>query len=346
MKKLLLILLAAAAFYIGGAFRFAPLMIMAAVIVIMFPVMFILSRRLGKNLNIHLKPSGGAMVKNIEASRAVVCENSGRLPVSRFRAEITASYRGQKPVKTALNGSAEPKGKTETEFKITAPHCGLIRLELKRLKTYDYTGVFAASKTIGEYADIAVYPAKRKMKLNYPPDLGMSGYAESAAIRGGEDTEIRQLRKYERGDSARLIHKNLSARMGEPWVKELERQADHTAELNLDMGGAAEAEIELLDAFYEVLSALAAGLLKNAAAVRINCVAADAIRTRVVRNYDEIRGALLALYQTDPKSFGKTNAAPDALTLSVDLVLSRGGERITKFTAENLGEELSRVYDI
>ena len=347
MKKLLLILLAAAAFYVGGAFRFAPLMITAGVIVIIMPIMFALSRALGKHISADFKSSESAAVKNTELTRALVCENGGGLPVSRFRAEITAEYRGEKPTKFTLIGSAEPKGKTETEFKITPPRCGLIRLELKKIKVCDYLNIFAAPKKASAEALIAVYPKEREMKISFAPEYGSGGFAERVGARGGgEDSEIRQLREYERGDSARLIHKNLSARMGEPWVKELEKQADYIINLNLDLSGAAEAGPDGLDVFYEVLSALCAGLLKGAAAVNVSFSVKGAARSRAVRGADDMRGLLLELYKTEPEAFSETGALTDGLTLSADSVLSRGGERIMKFTAENLDEELGRFYNL
>ena len=207
--------------------------------------------------------------------------------------------------------------------------------------------IFAAPKKASAEALIAVYPKEREMKISFAPEYGSGGFAERVGARGGgEDSEIRQLREYERGDSARLIHKNLSARMGEPWVKELEKQADYIINLNLDLSGAAEAGPDGLDVFYEVLSALCAGLLKGAAAVNVSFSVKGAARSRAVRGADDMRGLLLELYKTEPEAFSETGALTDGLTLSADSVLSRGGERIMKFTAENLDEELGRFYNL
>ena len=53
---------------------------------------------------------------------------------------------------------------------------------------------------------------------------------------GESDQEIRQIREYRPGDARRFIHWNQSARTGDLWIKEYERQEEPCAVLLLDSG--------------------------------------------------------------------------------------------------------------
>ncbi len=338
MKKIFLLLFAAAAFYLGGAYRFTPLLVFAAAALLLLPTMFILSRALGKKTDVKFVRPEYSAEKGGEAAVSVLCENGGKLPVTLCRADISAAYPNSKPSKLKLQTGADAKSEQTKELLIKAPYCGLIELKIEKLRVCDWLNIFAAPKKCGGVCRAAVYPKEREFDISFAPSRGLSGFAERPGLRGGSDTEIKNLREYEHGDSARLIHRNLSARTGELWVKELEKQADIIAELYLDMSGARTAEPQTTDMFYEVLSALAAGLLRNAAAVMIyysrgenHCLTA--------RNRGDIRAALLELYKTDPASLGAAEAPSGATTLGLDCRLTRDGKTIKTFTAKDFDAE-------
>lgn len=334
MKKILLVLFAAAAFYLGGAYRFTPLLVFAVAIIMLLPTMFILSRALGKKLSVRFERPEYSAEKGSEAAISVICENGGRLPVTRCRADISAAYPNSKPSKIKFQIGADANSEQTKELEINAPYCGLIELKIEKLKVCDWLNIFAAPKKCGAVCRAAIYPKEQEFDVSLAPSRGMSGFAERPGLRGGSDTEIKSLREYEHGDSARLIHRNLSARTGELWVKELEKQADFIAELYLDMSGADKAEPRTMSLFYEVLSALAAGLLKNAAAVRLFYKSGEE-RLLTARSRGDIRAALFELYKTDPKSFGAAEAPSGRLMLGLDCRLSRDGKTVKKFTAKD-----------
>lgn len=338
MKKIFLLIFAAAAFYLGGAYRFTPLLIFAAAVILLLPAMFILSRALRKKLSVRFARPEYSAEKGSEAAVSVICENDGKLPVTRCKTDISAAYPNSKPSKIKFQIGADAKSEQTKELFIKTPCCGLIELKIEKLRVCDWLNIFAAPKKCGAVCRAAIYPKDQEFDVSLTPSQGMSGFAERPGLRGGSDTEIKSLREYEHGDSARLIHRNLSARTGELWVKELEKQADFIAELYLDMSGADNAEPQTMSLFYEVLSALAAGLLKNAAAVRLFYKSGED-RCLTARSRGDIRAALLELYKTAPKSFGAAEAPSGGLMLGLDCILSRDGKTIKKFTAEDFDAE-------
>ncbi len=344
MKKILLLIFAAAAFYLGGAYRFTPLLVFAAAAALLLPTMFILSRALAKKTEVRFARSEYSAETGGEAAVSVICENGGRLPVTRCRADISAAYPNSKPDKIKLQIGADANSEQTKEIEIKAPCCGLIELKIEKFRVCDWLNIFAAPKKCGAVCRAAVYPKERELDVSLSPSHGMSGFAERTGLGGGTDTEIKDIREYEHGDSARLIHRNRSAKTGELWVKELEKQADIIAELYLDMSGADAAEPRSASLFYEVLSALAAGLLKNAAAVRIFYKSGEN-RLITARNGEDIRGALLELYQTDPKSLGAAEVPSGGVSLGLDCRLSRDGKTIKKFTSDDFDAE-SGVLEI
>ena len=338
MKKIFTALVAAAAFYIGGVYRFPPLMILSATAILILPVMFIISRLLRKNIKSEFSEKNSAVFKNTECLCVIVYENSGRLPVSRFYAKISYGYPGEKPKKKRIRGSADSKSSCETELSIPAPYCGMLTVKLEKLYVCDYLALWAAPKYSDSEIKIAVLPKERAVDVRYTPRYGLSGFAESIGARGGDDPEVKQLREYERGDSARLIHQNLSARTGELWVKELEKQSDNAVDLYLDMGGAKAADCKRMDAFYEALSALTAGLLKSAAAVRVRYSINTNPQVFTVSDRADIHRLLTALYQADPNTLDKGDIPYDAISLNFESELRRGGELVKTLSQENTDE--------
>lgn len=345
MKKLFLILFAAATFYLGGAYRFPPLLAAACAALLMLPAMFILSRALRKNFGVKFIDTDVSAEKGEALTVPLLCENSGKLPVTICRADISAAYPNMDPTGIKLRCGADANSKRTKDLSLKAPYCGLVDIKIEKLHICDWLNIFAAPKKSGCECRAAVYPAERSFDVSLSPSFGMSGFSDRRGIRGGSGDEIKNLREYEHGDSARLIHKNQSAKTGELWIKELEKQADFTAELYLDMSGADGAEPETMDLFYEVLSALTAGLLKTAAAVRIFYSDGEN-RVMTARNRKDILTALFKLYGTDPETFGSARVPDGGVLLDLGCGLRRDGKIIKKFSRENFDSEPDRKIEL
>lgn len=336
MKKICLVIVAFAAFYIAGAYRLTPLMIFSAAALLTLPVMFAASRLLRRSVSAEFKSETGAAAVNTEYQCNISCKNQSRLPVGRFCVRVSCGYGSERPLKKRLYGSLEPKSDGELSFDVSAPYCGLLRVRADRLYVSDFLGLFSAAKRIESETSIAVFPRENHTDISLAPSFGMNGFAGSSAVRGGDDLEVKQLREYRGGDSAKLIHRNQSARTGTLWVKELEKQTDFIAELYLISGK--ETTIKRMSAFYEILSALILGLLDSAAAVRVYFGGHTSGFT--VNRGEQVRALLLDVYKTGIGSI-RAPQNPDTITLSTDLELCSGGAAVKKFTEDDYLNELS-----
>lgn len=341
LKTASIVLLALGAFYIGGVYRFPPLLVFSIFALLVLPVMFALSRYLGKTLEIGFGAENVSTEKGTKSPVFLKLSDRGGLPVLHYRADISVRYGNSERMDTHFSGSIDSKSEKEEILEINAPYCGIVNLKIEKIRVYDYMGVFAYTQKNPRECSVAVYPKERELAIDYSPSFAMSGHSDRIGARGGSDTEIKSIREYEYGDSAKLIHRNQSAKTGDLWVKELEKQADFTADLYLDARGLSEAAPEDADLFYEVLSALTAGLLSTAAAVRVRYNGGED-KTVTVKNREEIRKLLFELYKTPPEKFGKTTPPKDGLLLTSAAELSRGGRIVKTFTAEKFPEELER----
>ncbi len=335
MKKICWAIIALAAFYIAGAYRLTPLMIFSAAALLILPVMFAVSRLLRRSVSAEFKSETGAAAVNSEYRCNISCKNQSRLPVGRFCVRVCCGYGADKPIKKRLYGSLEPKSSGELSFDVYAPYCGLLKIRADRLYVSDFLGLFSAPKCIESEINLAVFPRENRMNISLAPSFGMSGFAGSSSPRGGDDLEVKQLREYRDGDSAKLIHRNQSARTGTLWVKELEKQTDFIAELYLISGK--ETTTERMSIFYEILSALVLGLLDSASAVRVYFTAHTS--AFMVSGREQVRPLLLEIYKAE---IGGVRAIknPNAITLSTDLELCAGGAAVKKFTEDDYLSEL------
>ena len=72
-------------------------------------------------------------------------------------------------------------------------------------------------------------------------------------MQGDARHEIRQVREYRSGDSLRSVHRNLSARSGNLWIKEYERETEGAARVFLDLSEFSAAGPSERDSFYRLL---------------------------------------------------------------------------------------------
>ncbi len=272
MKKLDFLLLCLVTAYLAGMYRYLPLMVLSNLAFVFLIASFFLSCYFRKNLSVKLLLHSGFVEKAAVLTCNVKVENTGKLPVGRFKVRLCYGY-GQEKQKTVkyMYGGCE-KGENLLHFDIVGSGCGMMHLNMNRLYAYDYLSLFSASKKMREEIKIAVFPQKRELQVELPSIFRQESYLPQEALigRGGDaHNEIRQLREYRRGDTSRFIHWNQSARTQQLWVKEFERETDDAIPLYLELKGIQEAESSDLDGFYELLSALVLGLLKKVTMLKV-----------------------------------------------------------------------------
>lgn len=246
------------------------------------------------------------------------------------------------------------RGESIVQFEVSGGYCGIMTLRMVRLCAYDYLALFSSSKKMDESVEVAVYPQEKALDLELPSfGEGAADLAqEQVSGRGGDaDHEVRQLREYQSGDSSRYIHWNQTARTGQLWVKEYEKEAGRCIRLHLDMDGMEKAEDEEADAYYELLSALVLGLLKRARSVHVSWHdTAGRTADMEVADAEQCRSLLLCLYRRNLSEGGsflqmageQDNGKPGSrLKLDMRLGLYRDDVLLYQFSAENIAEQIT-----
>lgn len=334
MRKIGFLLTALLTCYMAGVFRSLPLMVLAGMEGVFFLVSFFLCRYLRRGLSAEVLRHG----EITEKDRWLVCNirvrNTGRLPVSRFCIRIRYGYGQEEKERKSrgkrnryhvkqICGSAD-RGENTYRLELACRYCGLVTVQMVSLQVYDYLSLFSAARKLTETVEVAVCPQERVLYMRQSfigqgEDFPVS---EQRILRRGETGhEVRQLREYEAGDSSRSIHWNQSARTGQLWVKEYEKESDGAAELYLDLEGLEEAELTGQDAFYELLSAVILGLAENMSSVRVYWYDGNRKRLeeREVSSGVQCRELLLLLYREQReasckrmRTFGEDNAGGES----------------------------------
>lgn len=300
MRKFAFLVLCLLTFYLAGMYRYLTLAILACLELAALPVLFLVSRYLKNHLSVEALQHGGAAVKEASYECGVRVNNTGRLPVGSFRIRIECGYEREGGCEVKYVYGCCGRGETEFCFEISGRHCGLLHLRMERLSAYDYLSLFCSSKKIGEELRIAVFPPERELAIELPSLCNReSRLLQEQIIGQGQESrgEIRQLREYREEDSRRHIHWNQSAKTGQLWVKEYERESEGVLALYLNLNGLEEASAHRLDCFYELLSALILGLLKKTAAVRVSWHNGQRMCTEDVGSAAQCRDILAALYR-------------------------------------------------
>lgn len=303
MRRLLFLVLMLLTYYLAGMYRYLPLMALCGIELILAAVSIPLSHRFCRALH----PAFSQKSETAQAEATFPCiirvAYSGRLPTGRFRVRLRTGYPTEKKQSVFQFSGKCAHGGQDFEFRFTAPYCGLLQIQLERLRAYDYFSLFFFQKRLSETMQVAVFPKRFAAKIDLSAWDGAGGQSteERTISRPGDaHYEIRQIREYRPGDSMRHIHWNLSAKTDQLWLKEYERETDSTAHMVLDIISLAGPNIVEHSSFYTLVSALTLGFLKNAAAVRLYWfdIEKRGWETALVGNPDQCRDALLRLYQT------------------------------------------------
>jgi len=357
MKKLFFIFLGMLTFYLAGMYRYRSLMVLACLEAVFFLILFLLSRYFKRNLSVKVLRHSDSVEKGEPLTCGLRVDNRGKLPVSLFRIRILYGYgRGHRPAVRHIYGGSE-RGEKTLRFEILGSYCGMMYLNMSRLRTYDYLSLFSSSRKMEEEIRIAVFPRERALGVELPSLC----YEEDSLMQEhfaghGQDAhhEIRQLREYRPEDSRRHIHWKQSARTGQLLVKEYEKEFDYHVRLNLLLEGFPEADDARLDDFYELLSALLLGLLEKAA---VEVCWYDRHQRRLVEMEAacpaQCREVLLALYGMEARErtgdadgeMSEADPGQDGFRLDLDLGWYWNDSLIFRFSREEMDDQIAhRVF--
>lgn len=382
MNKTAFFLLILITYYLAGMYRYPPLMVLCGIELLLAVASCILPRYLRRKLTATFPARNSTALVSSETPYTIYLSYTGWLPVSRFELRLQTGYRTmrRRNMRRLTGGcTSEHTGKrinrhtdeysdrhtgkrTERHtdsgnnlpFTLAAPYCGLLRLRIDRMRVYDYFGLFSAKKTMRQEMCVAVFPPETILQIRpaSPEEIeNQSLLEESASLPQNAGYDIRQLREYQTGDPIRHIHWNLSARTGQLWVKEYERETDTTAHLFLDTKGYKDAPRPKLHAFYSLLSALMLGLLEHVTAVE-TCwydLSKQRFETLSVADAAQCRELLYRLYQME----GTVEEAPPvpakngAFRLTLELEWFQGDALLFRFSEKGWEREIqNRIFTL
>ena len=268
MKSITTLLIILILWYVAGIFRQTYIMTLAVCIGLLIVVLTVLSIIQKKKLSVTLKREKTVTIKDVERAITIRNLNRSRLPVNRYRLTVSMRYTTDKKcVKKKLFGCSAGKSADNdetSEFYVKAPYCGVVEIELEKLRVYDPFSVFCSNKKLHEKGTLLVFPVETKMNIITQPygsfdDLPLT---DTPSVKLGDDhSEIRQIREYRPGDLTRYIHRNYSARTDSIWVKEFCKENDRIIDLFLDASTPEAAETEAMDAFYELVYSVVCAML-------------------------------------------------------------------------------------
>lgn len=362
MKKCIYLLSCLITFYLAGMFHSRFLMLLFAAECLLYMIMFIQSRYFKKSLNLQLLPVSGDLRKNNHSKYEILVINKGKIPITRVKIKMVVSYRQQQVKQEAIvYGCAGTGENIRLSLNMSAGYCGLIDLWLDHVWVYDYLALFHPRVRLQSVTTAAIFPAEKAMLIN----ASANGSHEHEIIEEfiaqpdrGDSLEVRQLREYIAGDSFRQIDWNLTARTNKLWSREYEKEQDQDLSLYLDWRSEETPMIGQMDAFYEALSALVLGLLKERMTIQVWWQSAGNDKTgqpaglayRTITQNGQFRELLYSLYQ-EPwpnkknQALSTVNQAPEGwngIWLDIKLQIFHNGKLIFRFTKENFAEDIGQ----
>lgn len=353
MKKVIFFLLMLFTFYWAGMYHSLPLLALCLAEFLLFVILLILPRVLRRRVSIAFPKRKGTAPANVETVCRVTVHNKGKLPVGRIGLRLRVWYeQDSKGVEKKIYGGAAC-GESELEFVLCPAYCGLLQVRIDRLRVYDYLSLFSSAKKIKEDMSLAIFPGEQALRITFARfgwEQSDTPEEQTVSRPGDSYNEIRQIREYRMGDPGRHIHRNLSAKTDQLWVKEYERDTDLQSDILLDLAGLSDASTPTKSAFYQLLSALVLGLLKEMTMVRLHWDAVDGENSvqMNVANEEQCRELLLSLYQaefsqdTEPAEPSEREEVigESVFKLTAELSLFAGDTLLHRFSAETLEREI------
>lgn len=368
MKRLCFLSLSVFLAYIAGMYRYPALMVLAVGQALLLLGLTVQGFVCGRRMQVGFCRKVVTAVKGEAVSCELMADSCGRLPGGRLRFFIRYGYGGGREKGKRLDGS----GVGRTDFLVAAAYCGIAELYLEKSQVYDCLSLGSRKREEADEMRIVVFPKERELNLRFP-DAGEEGaedgYSAEAYEMPGND-RIRQIREYRQGDSVKALHWKLSARADRLLVREYEQEEKGQAELFLDLEGYPEASPGERDAFYELLSALLLGMLRNRDGVRVSWQGEDVGEgTMDIAEPAQCRELLVRLYllsaaceeELPIRESGKNrtpagngaaagakgqrgaDACGEGFSLDMHLRLAVGGRQLFQFSGERLDEELRQV---
>lgn len=169
--------------------------------------------------------------KHTSAACRLTMQNSGifACPAAavRFtvRNELTEEFSEQ-----VVPAAIPSRGSTTVSFDFSTGHCGRLLFRAEEAYLYDWFRLFRIKKALQARDSVLILPDTFPCELIVSLPYSEQGDEENQnPLRGTEDpTEIYALRDYQPGDPVKRIHWKMTAKRGQPVVREISRPVSRT----------------------------------------------------------------------------------------------------------------------
>ncbi len=341
MTAIIFIVTALMTFYTGGICRSIPLMTLSAAEGIILALMLILCIFMLRNISGGFTESIIYGYKNAPVRVPVNIIDSIFIPQHRVSFYCVYFYKGSKKGKrikiiSSLNGCSHSKENAV----IRGDSCGIIHIQGKKIATEDILGIFKLSKKWVSSADILILPRTKPLFIKRKSPAFYNDSGENTGREKGDMQEIYQIREYRTGDSFKNIHRNISARTDELYIKEYRSSARDILDLIIDIDRTDIADRENADAFYELCSAVILGIFENMG--NLNIWLTDGSAPMFMDSKENIPHILARIYYFDSNDVRSVNAR-GGFMLNSRLELYFEKKSIYRFSSKNIEKELETV---
>lgn len=345
MKKLLCFLWTAGCWYLAAMYRSLPLLVLGVCGAGLLVCAFLTPYFLAGKVQVSFSKDLFFLRRGQKGGVTVTAESRGRLPLGKvtFRFRLPGKKKRKKISLPRLSGGQTVSVPVSTDV------CGLHPVMLRRVKVFDYLGLFAHGRRKKLRAQVAVFPDAPAMDITLPEAFLPHLEGEDTpqlALAGSSTQEVRQIRDYQPGDSFRTIHWKQSARTDTLMVREYAKEGKRSLTVTLDMERPKPLPPAQRNAFYEVVQSLLLGLTAQEVLVQLWWNHREGTDCFQVSGEEDCREALLRLYETGGFFSGEKKPLPqEGFWLDSSLTLSFREEKIFAFSPKNYENELKMPMD-
>lgn len=224
-NRLIYILLAAySCLFVVLYNEYTSFLVSAIVLLLPFGIAGVMKLLICPKIEVSLQENTGYFHQEENTKVILKVENKSVLPILYATAYVRLFYgHGKKQKCEKVKVCVDAKGRREFELTIRPQYCGLVNIEISKVKVYDYFRIYAMSRKGFGRVQRPVWPKKAELEESEKgllfQKIEMS--EEFSKDRPGDDpSEIFDIRAYREGDRLQRIHWKLSSKKDQILVKE------------------------------------------------------------------------------------------------------------------------------
>jgi uncharacterized protein (DUF58 family) len=260
-------------------------------------------------------------------------------PERRVREIIAALDRGRMRSRLFLRGRLDPRGEARIDWGFKPAQRGALRLALESVGSLFPFGFLQKHLVSASWREVIVWPASVEYR-SWGAALSRPQSAGTHVARAGSGGDLLALRRYEAGDSHRLIHWKASARMRQLLVRQFSAESQMTLALWLQTPAETWTHPEQFELLVSFAATLAEDLFRTG---KLASVALNGAPPRPVRRVRELEVFLdeLAVIQPtveverlDPKALSGAPIQANALGTTRSTSSAGRGKNVLTFAPE------------